>query len=227
MAKGALFALDVSLVLKSLFQKHKLLICTLQETLQASGKHRQQGKGPRSLIPGGKAPPPPCGRAQPQGGGHTQGSPRRPPGRYLPVLPVAEYPVSVGRVDLHRGIVDHLDAALLVRAAQRPHPAVHLGKERGWGGWGEHRPSEPPRRTAAGRAPGAPSPSGPPPPQPGPAAPHSPPRDPSGWRWAASSAPAFAASWPYWEKEGGVRGGPAGPDRGEPGPSRAPPAGGG
>lgn len=63
----------------------------------------------------------------------AQGTPaageRSSAGRYLPVLPVAEYPVSVGRVDLHRALVDHLDAALLVRAAQRPHPAVHLWED--------------------------------------------------------------------------------------------------
>lgn len=144
------------------------------------------------------------------------------PGRYLPVFPVAEYPVSVGRVDLHRGLVDHLDAALLVRAAERPHPAVDLGKGRGRG----HTQS-PSSLRAAPRGGSRPSPQGPdphrgpappprpaPPPQSSPAAPHSPPRDPSGWGWTASSPPASAASWPYWEKGGGMRAGP-GPAAGQ------------
>lgn len=111
----------------------KLLICTLQETPQASGKQPQQGKGPR--FPNCRQPLQLL--TAPRQSVPARRFPRCPtppaPGRYLPVFPVAEYPVSVGRVDLHSGLVDHLDAALLVRAAERPHPAVDLGKGTGQG----------------------------------------------------------------------------------------------
>lgn len=227
---------------------------------------------------------------KPRQGGRGCCPPPAAPCPYLPVLPVAEYPVPIGRVDLHRGLADHLDAALLVLAAERPHPAVHLGEEKVGRGrdrarWGTQRgignregmeiggrmdrePGEGAREGVRGegrtgnmemgiggdgpgtgggnwgqggdvggnqgvpggilgglggnrgvpgggfRAP-SPAPSSLPPPPPIPPTPHptplhSPPRDPWARGLAASSAPASAASWPYWEKERGVRGGPGG-----------------